>query len=116
MTSPTLTPPIVGQAESAHLAVLQRVLARTGNTRDEWVALTITTNSGDSIARDALVAKMIGAVNLLLDVTDRKQANLLREQAERCRRLACSVGGDPAADALNRMAREYDDRALRLDP
>ena len=59
--------------------------------------------------------ELVGAVNLLLDVTHRKQAAELRRQAERCRRLANLVGPDPAGEKLNRMAADYDDQAHRLD-
>jgi hypothetical protein len=35
--------------------------------------------------------KLLGAINILVDVTDRRQAEFLRSQARRCRRLAISV-------------------------
>jgi len=60
--------------------------------------------------------ELVGAVNLLVDVTDRKRAASLRVQAERCRRLANLVGADPAGEKLKRMAAEYDESAHRLDP
>ena len=55
-----------------------------------------------------------GAVNLLLDVTDGRQAAALRAQAVRCRRLANSVTDQQAVDTLLLMAAEYDDKARRL--
>lgn len=55
-----------------------------------------------------------GAVNLLLDVTDERQAAALRAQAVRCRRLANSVTDQQAVDTLLLMASEYDDKAQSL--
>ena len=57
---------------------------------------------------------VIGAVNILRDVTDRRQAGALRAQAARCRRLAHSVTDVRTVETLMRMASEYDDEALGL--
>lgn len=56
-----------------------------------------------------------GAVNMLIDVTDRRQAASLRAQAERCRRLSRSVNDRRTSDALRNLAEEYDGKALKLD-
>ena len=56
-----------------------------------------------------------GAINILIDVTDRRQAEALREQAERCRRLSRSVNDPQAADALRHLGEEYDAKAHLLD-
>lgn len=40
--TPTLDPRIVGQAEYAHLAVLEHILTGTGLDRTDWVLLTLT--------------------------------------------------------------------------
>jgi len=56
-----------------------------------------------------------GAVNMLLDITDSRQAASLRAQAARCRRLARSVNDRPATEALNNLADEYDVKARRLE-
>lgn len=58
--------------------------------------------------------KFAGAVNLLEDVTDEVRADDLLAQARRCRRLANSVADDVAADALMRMADEYEAKAAEL--
>jgi PAS domain-containing protein len=58
--------------------------------------------------------EVIGAVNILIDVTDHRQAGALRAQAVRCRRLASSLTDQRAADTLLLMAREYDDKARAL--
>jgi PAS domain-containing protein len=56
-----------------------------------------------------------GAVNMLIDITDGRQANALREQAARCRRLARDVGNETIAFALNALADEYEFKADKLD-
>ena len=56
----------------------------------------------------------IGAVNILIDVTDHRQAGALRAQAMRCRRLAQSLTDQQAVDTLLVMAREYDAKAQSL--
>ncbi|HEV2748869.1 MAG TPA: PAS domain-containing protein [Allosphingosinicella sp.] len=60
--------------------------------------------------------EVIGAVNLLLDVTQKKQADYLRGQALRCRRLAASVNDARTVNTLTAMAAEYEEqgRALHL--
>jgi PAS domain-containing protein len=57
-----------------------------------------------------------GAVNILIDVTDARQAGELRAQAMRCRRLAHSVTDRRAVDTLLLMASEYDEKARSLRP
>ena len=57
---------------------------------------------------------LAGAVNLLLDITPQRGPAYLREQADRCRRLARSVTDVPAAETLNLMAAKYDAGALKL--
>jgi len=42
-------------------------------------------------------------------------AENLREQAERCRRLSSSALDRRTLDSLEAMAREYDERAARMD-
>jgi PAS domain S-box-containing protein len=55
-----------------------------------------------------------GAVNMLIDVTDSRQAEFLRSQARKCRRLAASVSDNQTADTLSLMASEYDEKARSL--
>lgn len=55
-----------------------------------------------------------GAVNLLIDVTDSRQADSLRAQARRCRRLAASVTDSRTIDTLMMMAGEYEHKAHAL--
>jgi PAS domain S-box-containing protein len=55
-----------------------------------------------------------GAINILIDVTDHRQAGELRLQAIRCRRLAHAMTDQKAIDTLLLMAREYDEKAAAL--
>jgi PAS domain S-box-containing protein len=57
---------------------------------------------------------LIGAINLLIDVTDKRQADALRAQAQRCRRLAQSIMDQRTIDTLLLMANEYEDKAGTL--
>jgi PAS domain-containing protein len=54
---------------------------------------------------------LVGAVNLLLDVTGRERAHTLRARAARCRRLVNLM--PDRRNALHSMAEEYDAEALR---
>lgn len=58
--------------------------------------------------------KMAGAVNLLLDISGQRGPDYLREQADKCRRLANSVTDYAATETLNLMAAKYDAQALKL--
>ncbi len=57
---------------------------------------------------------LVGAINILIDVTDRRQAALLSAQAIRCRRLAQSVTDQSTVATLLQMAAEYDQKAQTL--
>jgi PAS domain S-box-containing protein len=56
-----------------------------------------------------------GAVNMLIDISDRKRADYLGAQAARCRRLALTIGDKLTVETLTRMANEYDARACDLE-
>lgn len=58
---------------------------------------------------------LVGAVNMLIDVTDRKQAQALRAQAVKCRRLATAISDQQTMNTLNSMAAEYEEQALKLE-
>lgn len=55
-----------------------------------------------------------GAVNILVDLTDRRQAVALKAQAQRCRRLAQTVTDTRTVTTLNAMAAEYDEKAREI--
>ena len=54
-----------------------------------------------------------GAINMLIDISD-EQAEALKEQASRCRRLASSTEDPAARDILRSMAAVYDQSAESL--
>ena len=56
----------------------------------------------------------VGAVNLLVDVTQLRHAEYLREQAAHCRRLAASISDTRTVCTLKGMAAEYEDQAAQL--
>jgi PAS domain S-box-containing protein len=57
---------------------------------------------------------LTGAVNILIDVTDRRQAEALKVQALRCRRLARSVSDPRTVKTLTLMAADYEQKARSL--
>ena len=56
-----------------------------------------------------------GAINILIDVTEYRQAAALREQAYRCRRLASGMSDLATTRTLSQMADEYEAKALDLE-
>jgi len=56
----------------------------------------------------------VGAVNLLVDVTQMRHAEYLREQAAHCRRLAASISDTRTIGTLKGMAEEYEGQAGQL--
>jgi DNA-binding MarR family transcriptional regulator len=58
---PVLSTQVIGQAESALGAISDPLLARTGTTFNQWLALTVTAAAGDGIDRDQLIARIAGA-------------------------------------------------------
>jgi PAS domain-containing protein len=59
--------------------------------------------------------ELLGAINMLIDVTDARQIDDLWFQSNRCRRLAAAVGDKRTADTLNLMAGEYEAKAKELE-
>ena len=57
---------------------------------------------------------LVGAVNILIDVTDRRQADALKAQARRCRRLAQSLTDTRTIETLKLMAADYEEQARAL--
>jgi PAS domain S-box-containing protein len=58
--------------------------------------------------------EMIGAVNILIDVTDEVRAEDFLAQARRCRRLSKAVDDRQVVETLTRMAEEYEAKAAEL--
>ena len=59
--------------------------------------------------------KVLGAVNLLFDLSNRERAEHLRSQAARCRRLSRGVDDNRAVTALLVLAGEYEEQARSLE-
>ncbi len=57
---------------------------------------------------------LAGAVNLLIDITDRRQAEAMKAQALRCRRLAQTVSDARTVRTLRLMAADYEGKARAL--
>jgi PAS domain-containing protein len=57
---------------------------------------------------------LAGAVNLLMEVSRKHQPLYLREQADRCRRIAREVSDKTVKETLILMAAKYDEQALKL--
>ena len=58
---------------------------------------------------------LVGAVNMFIDTTAMKQAQALRLQAIRCRRLASGVNDAQTIGTLNSMADEYEAKARAIE-
>ncbi len=67
-----------------------------------------------SLVRDHS-GRIIGAVNVLVDVTDQRQSAALEAQAKRCRRLARSVSDTQTVSTLLDLASEYETKARKLE-
>jgi PAS domain-containing protein len=58
---------------------------------------------------------LVGAVNMLVDISSSgEQADHLKAQAQRCRRLAKSINDQTTLDTLELMASEYEAKAREL--
>jgi hypothetical protein len=61
------TPPLtqyIGRTERTLRALMDEVLAGTGGTFHQWVALNFTASGGDSIDRGQLIAQLANAVRI----------------------------------------------------
>ena len=56
-----------------------------------------------------------GAINMLIDISELEQADALRDQGARCRRLAAGCGDAAIRKTLGRMATEFEVKASALD-
>ena len=62
--TPTLNGAVLGQAERASRAVLDRLLARTGTSFHHYLALNVIASQGGTIERDDLVQRMVAGLRL----------------------------------------------------
>ena len=58
--------------------------------------------------------ELVGAVNLLIDITDAREEAHLREQARRCRRLVQMIGDAQTIRALQKLAIDYEKKASEI--
>jgi DNA-binding MarR family transcriptional regulator len=88
MPTTTLNGQILGAAENATRAVLDRLLAGTGTTFHQWVALNGTAQSGGAVDLDQLVARMVDGLKIdraavLATVAELSDAGLLTADGTR---------------------------------
>jgi DNA-binding MarR family transcriptional regulator len=63
-TTLTLNPEILGQAENAQGAIMERILGRAGITFHHWVVLSVVSRSEGTVARDQLVGRVTAALKI----------------------------------------------------
>lgn len=84
MSTPTLNGQVIAVAHYATRAVLERVLAPTGTTYHQSVALNVIAAQGETAAQDRVVARMTDALKIdsapaLAALAELTNAGLLRE-------------------------------------
>jgi hypothetical protein len=97
-TTTTLNPQVIGQAERALGALMNRVLAVTGGTFHQWVALTLTTAAGGTIDRDQLLSRMTSALKTddttaLAAIAELTAAKLLEDRPGEAARVGLTDTG-----------------------
>jgi DNA-binding MarR family transcriptional regulator len=102
---PSLNPQILGQAENAHRALLERVLAGSGVTYGGWIALSIAARGGGS-SRAQVLERISGALKVDRDsaeeiLAELAAANLLEPMADDESPLTLAAMGEE----LHRRAR-----------
>jgi DNA-binding MarR family transcriptional regulator len=76
----TLSPQVLGRAENAHRALLDRILSATDISYSRWVALTLTAVSGDDIDRELLVMRLADALKIDAEAASGVVAELTESQ------------------------------------
>jgi DNA-binding MarR family transcriptional regulator len=109
--APTLDPQIIGQAERAHKPILERVLARTGTTMNQWVALKLTAATGGTADRQHLLASITGALRMddaaaQATIAELTAAELLKEVPGETARVAFTTAGRARFDQINGVVRD----------
>ncbi|MFI6729355.1 hypothetical protein NRF20_05520 [Streptomyces sp. R-74717] len=74
--TPTVNGQVIGQAHYATRAVLERLLATTGTTFHQSVALNVIADSGEAIERGRLVDRMTGTLKIDAEVAEATVAEL----------------------------------------
>lgn len=101
--TPTLNGQVIGEAENAIRAVLDRLLRRVGNTFHQWVALNSVAIGGGSLAQQELVDRMIGGLKVdeapvRATIAELLASGLLEQRGSR-------LGLTPLGDARHREIR-----------
>ncbi|MFD8691727.1 hypothetical protein [Streptomyces sp. NPDC059651] len=78
-TAPGINGQVIGQAHYATRAVLERLLAQTGATFHESVALNATAENAGSIERDRLVERMTSTLKVDTTTAEAALAGLLAQ-------------------------------------
>jgi PAS domain S-box-containing protein len=86
---------------------IEAIAERPDGTRVNFLPYPTPVFDGDG--------NLVGAVNMFIDMTERKQTHALREQAARCRRLARSTTDGRTIETLNLMAAEYEQKARMIE-
>ena len=87
-TGPSLNPQVIGQAENALRALLERSLVGTGLAYRHWIALSIAVGNEVALDQDELVGRIAG----VLKVDDTAAREAVADL--RARKLAETVPGD----------------------
>ncbi len=74
--TPTLNPQVLGQAENAHRALLDRLLAQDGIEYGEWVVLAITAAAAGHLQRETLVERITSTQQIEDSVAMQRVAKL----------------------------------------
>src|SRR6185312_7118710 len=104
-TETTFTPQVLGETEKALNAILYRELGHAGLTEHQWIVLRLATRAGGSVGREALVARLAGALKVdaavaAARVDELEAAGLLRAAADAPGSVAVSAAGAQAHDRV----------------
>jgi PAS domain S-box-containing protein len=100
-------PMAVALLEKRTIRQLTAVAERPDGTRVTFMPFPTPLLDGDGA--------VVGAVNMLIDLTEIRQLDELRAQVERCKRLSREIGDMSTKDTLAAMAAEYEEKARELD-
>jgi DNA-binding MarR family transcriptional regulator len=81
MSTSSLNPQILGRAENAHRALLQRALDGTGLSYQQWVALSLIRAEGSDVVGRLMTALKVDAVSAGAVIADLTAADLVRTES-----------------------------------
>ena len=64
MAGPSLNPQVIGRAENALRALLERTLAGTGLAYRHWIALSLTVGNDVPVDQDELIDRITGVLKV----------------------------------------------------